>query len=122
MLLQKEQNTGMVSIKGYQPGKINITGQVYQVPVLVFPDRVAVFEGVNLFSEFNIEQLIPLVSDDTEIVIIGSGEKHQFINAQEMKKITDKGIAIEVMASRQACHTFQVLLHEKRKVLGVVFP
>ncbi|MFT6733606.1 MAG: hypothetical protein ACJAS9_001795 [Polaribacter sp.] len=38
-----------------------------------------------------------------------------------IKHINDKGIAIEAMASRQACHTYEVLTHDRRRVNALIF-
>ncbi|PCI73052.1 MAG: hypothetical protein COB38_01955 [Gammaproteobacteria bacterium] len=38
-----------------------------------------------------------------------------------IKYLNDKGIAIEAMASRQACHTYEVLAHDRRKVNALIF-
>jgi len=62
-----------------------------------------------------------MLPEGTEIIIIGCGENHQFLPQSEIKQINDIGIAIEVMATRQACHTFQVLTYENREINGGYF-
>jgi len=122
MLLQKELNQDAITIQSYQPGKIKISGNTYQQAILITSSELKGFEQANLFSELDIEQLIALLPQETEVVIIGCGEKQQFLAQKDIKRVNDLGIALEVMGTRQACHTFQVLTYEQRKVVTLLFP
>lgn len=122
MLLQKESDDAELSIKSYQAGKIDISGKIYTSPILISQSMLVDFDDAREFSELVIETLIPQIPSGTEILIIGSGEKHQFLSAQAIKAVNDLGIALEVMDTRHACHTLQVLLHDNRKVVTLLFP
>ncbi len=122
MLLQKEQKNSQLKIRAYQPGEINISGKVYRQPILISPSEINIYDDCSQFSALKIEQLLSHINDETEIIIIGSGEKHLFLASSAIKAINDKGIAIEVMGTRQACHTFQVLNFDNRKVVALLFP
>lgn len=121
MLLQKEPSQHSITIKSYQAGEINIAGTNYNKPILLEPTKVTRFEGATNFSEFSIEVLIPLIPKDTEVLIIGTGEQHLFLAQSSIQAIHRLNISIEVMATRPACHTFQILAHENRKVFALLF-
>jgi uncharacterized protein len=55
-------------------------------------------------------------SIDAEIVIIGTGEKHVFPKPEALRPLIESRIGFEIMHSRAACRTYNVLLAEGRKV------
>ena len=122
VLLQKEQNQNQIKIKDYKKGQLNVSGKLYDTPILLTPSALCTFDEVKLFADLTAEMLFPLIPKGTEIIVIGCGEKHQFLPQSEIKQINDLGVAIEVMGTRQACHTFQVLTYEYRKVIALLFP
>lgn len=121
MLFQKEFNTNRVIIKGYEPGGIEISGQNYTSPVLIDENSIQEYP-ISAFDEIDFEQLIEAISEETEVVILGTGKKHKMISAAAIQKFNQKGIVVEAMGTRPACHTFQVLVHERRKVVALLFP
>ena len=122
MLLQKEQNQNQIKIKGYKNRQINVSGEIYDTPILINASELSLFNQAKQFSELTAELLLPMLPEGTEIIIIGCGENHQFLPQSEIKQINDIGVAVEVMATRQACHTFQVLTYENREIIALLFP
>jgi uncharacterized protein len=53
---------------------------------------------------------------DAEIVIIGTGTRHRFPKPEALRPLIEARIGFEVMESRAACRTYNVLLAEGRKV------
>lgn len=53
---------------------------------------------------------------DAEIVIIGSGNKLVFPKPEALRPLIEARIGYEIMDSRAACRTYNVLLAEGRKV------
>lgn len=122
MLIQKEKTTCEISIKAYSPGNINISGQNYQSPVLVSPGLLTLFQPISEFALLKTEHLLSIIPKETEILLIGSGAQHRFLPTQEISPLLKQGIGVEVMATRQACHTFQILALEDRKIIALLFP
>lgn len=122
MLIQKETLSGQVSIKNYQPGCLIISGAEYRKAVVLTPQTISYFDGACAFNIMQITDYQLLTSDKPEIIIIGTGVTHDFILPEALAQLNKQGIAIESMATRQACHTFQVLSYEKRRVVALLFP
>ncbi len=121
MLLQKEPNHNSINIKSYKAGEINISGTLYNRPILLQPSNVTIFESATNFSALNIDQLIERIPSETEVLLIGTGEKHLFLPQSAIQQINRLGLSVEVMATRPACHTFQILAYENRKVFALLF-
>lgn len=122
MLIQKEISHNKVNINGYSPGTVKIQGKEYTSPIALTSEAIILYQETASFEMLETEHLEALVEKDTELVIIGSGEKHQLISPNKIQSLNKKGIAVESMSTRNACHTFQVLVHENRKVIALLFP
>lgn len=122
MLLQKESSGSHVVIKAYEPGKIKLNIGISTDPVLLINGEKQDFSGADVFKELQLVDIEPFLNDKPEIIIIGTGEKHQILPIAITKAVNDLGIAIEAMASRQACHTYQVLTYEQRRVYSLIYP
>lgn len=122
MLIQKESNNHAIAIKSYRPGVITIQEDEYKSPILVSNSKVIRFDKVEGFDNLNAKIISSLIQPEIEMLILGSGEHHQFLPMQEMTILNKKGIPVECMNTRNACHTFQVLTHENRKIIGLLFP
>ncbi len=53
-----------------------------------------------------------------ELVIFGSGARHRFVSPALYRALIERRIGLETMDTAAACRTFNVLVHEGRKVLG----
>jgi uncharacterized protein len=66
-------------------------------------------------SATHFEQLLPL---QPELVIFGSGDALRFVSPSLYRCLIERRIGIETMDTAAACRTFNVLVHEGRKVVG----
>jgi len=122
MLLQKENSQAKVSIRSYQAGEIKLNiGRFNEVILLVNGDKKD-FTGASSFTDLSFGDLKHELASKPEILIIGTGEKHQILPLKITQQINDMGIAVESMASRQACHTYQVLMYEQRVIYALIYP
>jgi uncharacterized protein len=55
---------------------------------------------------------------EPELVIFGSGTNHRFVSPALYRSLIERRIGLETMDTAAACRTFNVLVHEGRKVLG----
>ncbi len=118
---QKENNQNPVVIKGYANGLIKLADQECTAPILLETDSIKPF-NLNHLAELDLPALKEAISTDIEILIIGTGKDHQILSPKVIHFFNQHGIALEVMATRPACHTFQVLVHEYRKVAALLIP
>jgi len=122
MQFQKETSEASVSIKAYQPGSIKLNIGSYESPVFLVNGELHEFDGATTFEELTAEKLVSNMQEKPEILIIGTGAEHQMLSAELTKIINEMGVAVEAMASRQACHTYQVLTFEQRRVSVLIYP
>lgn len=122
MLLQKESTGAKVNIKSYQAGEIKLNiGSFNEVILLTNGDKKD-FSGASRFEQLNFDHLKDFLDARPEILIIGTGNKHKMLPIEITRQVNSMGIAVEAMASRQACHTYQVLTYEQRIIYALIFP
>jgi uncharacterized protein len=63
------------------------------------------------------EQILAL---QPELVIFGSGARMSFVLPQHYRCLIDHRIGLETMDTAAACRTFNVLVHEGRKVVAAL--
>lgn len=55
-----------------------------------------------------------------ELVLLGTGERHQFPQPALLRALTDARIAVDPMDTRAACRTFNILVAEGRRVVAAL--
>ncbi|CAA6827896.1 MAG: Unknown protein [uncultured Thiotrichaceae bacterium] len=73
---------------------------------------------VHDISELTLELISPLLSLSPEILIFGTGEKHQFPDKEILKLLIRKRICYEFMDTMAACRTYNILVGEGRLVVA----
>lgn len=55
-----------------------------------------------------------------EVVLLGTGEKHQFLHPKIFQSLTTEGIPLECMTTAAACRTYNYLMSEGRNVAAAL--
>ncbi len=101
-----------------QPGH-QIIERVYLGPILVFPDRTAVWADAAMTEA----GLAPVVEHGgVELLLLGLGRHMALVAAALRAALKAHGIAIEAMETGAACRTYNVLLAEDRRVAAALLP
>jgi uncharacterized protein len=72
-------------------------------------------------STLRLEELAAAVEQKPEIIIIGTGERASLPDVELMGALALRGIGVEFMTTPAACRTYNVLVHEQRRVVAVLF-
>lgn len=116
MELNEAQYFGGTPIDGYGPGFFRVGGEVHEGAMLLLPS------GLNEWVGFEAAPIIA-AADQIDIVLIGTGPEMSYHLPQDFRAaIEGAGIGIEVMASPQACRTYNVLLGEGRRAGAALLP
>ncbi|MFZ4541114.1 MAG: Mth938-like domain-containing protein [Rickettsiales bacterium] len=100
-------------IRSYGPEGFRIGNAEYKTHVLVLPNATYPWNG-----EFTVEALAPLLNTipPTEIFLLGTGKRHEMVDATFRKTLKARGIGSDTMDTGAACRTFNILLGEGRRV------
>jgi uncharacterized protein len=118
MKFQPDHLDGVNAISKLEAGRIWVHGTAFESSVLV-PWRGEVqawpVDSAAALQPAHFEAIVGFVP---ELVIFGSGEQHRFVSPALYRALIERRIGVETMDTAAACRTFNVLVHEGRKVLG----
>ncbi|MBI4205677.1 MAG: Mth938-like domain-containing protein [Betaproteobacteria bacterium] len=119
MKLHLAQASGQNMFTGYGAGYVAINAVRYEHHLLVTSDRVMAWDisGFDALDAAHVEQLIAL---KPEIVILGTGATLRFPQTELSRRLAAAGIGFEVMDSKAACRTYNVLVAEGRHALAAI--
>lgn len=125
------ETTEKLTVQSYDSGEINIalSGnhpegshssalQCMTDSFILTPSRIIKDWRYKDVAEFTIDSFKPLIDQQPELVILGTGAKLTFPNHQILQSFQQAGIGVEVMNTASACRTFNVLVSENRYVIA----
>jgi uncharacterized protein len=110
---------GRMPVDGYGAGGFRIGGAVYRGPVALVPEGVLPWAGMPDFGLF-LER-----AAEFDVLLVGTGgtmlpPSPAFAAARGALEAA--GAGVELMATPQACRTFNVLLAEGRRIAAALTP
>lgn len=119
MKLRLTQDPALQLFSGYGAGFVAVNSVRYEKCVVVNPQavtewKVSGFEALSAADFGFIESFRP------DIMILGTGATQRFPRPELARALAATGVGVEVMDSRAACRTYNILATEGRKVLAAV--
>jgi uncharacterized protein len=106
---------------GYGDGYIKVNDQKYERHMIVAPDHAIVEWDAPSFEGLTPEHFEALLELKPEIVILGTGERLQFPHPRLTRALAEARVGFEVMDTRAACRTYNILMDEGRQVVAAIF-
>ncbi|MBA3660316.1 MAG: Mth938-like domain-containing protein [Gammaproteobacteria bacterium] len=118
--LTEDNNAAQFQIKSYRPGELTINQVKHHQSVILSATELVDPWSPQTLSDLKKEDfdLIPAMNPD--VLLIGTGEKFEFINMKLYGHLINQGIGVEVMDTLAACRTFNALTSENRRVVAAL--
>jgi uncharacterized protein len=107
-------------ITAYDEKFIEVNKQRYQQSLIVMPQQLNDNWLVQDFANLTEAQFTQITELNPEVVLLGTGKKHQFLHPKIYQILTQKGIPLECMTTAAACRTYNILMSEGRNVLAAL--
>lgn len=121
MKLHLAQNAGLLTFSSHGPGYVSVNGTRYEGSVLLCGRQIETDWAPQGFDGLDATQFERLGNMGAEIVLFGSGDRQRFPRPELLKGLINKGIGLEVMDTKAACRTYNILVAEGRLVAcGVI--
>ena len=119
MKLHSTPAEGLQLFSGYGTGYVSVNSVRHEKSVVVTPQAVvewpvAGFEALTAADFSFIGELKP------EVVVLGTGLAQRFPAKELARALAATGVGVEVMDTRAACRTYNILASEGRKVAAAV--
>ena len=119
MKLHPAASEGRQLFSGYGPGYVAVNNVRYERNVLVSPDAVTDWP-VGDFGALTPSDFAFIGEQRPEILILGTGSKQRFPRPELARALAAGGAGVEVMDTRAACRTYNILVAEGRRVVAAI--
>ncbi|MBN8543258.1 MAG: Mth938-like domain-containing protein [Alphaproteobacteria bacterium] len=111
----------LLKVDSYGDQGFSINGVMHVDSLLLFPERVVVWEKLAI-PAWTIEDFSEVLSTipPIEVLLLGTGKTHQFVHPDLKKAFKAKGIGVDSMDTGAACRTYNILLSESRRVAAIL--
>jgi uncharacterized protein len=107
-------------ITGYSTDFVEINKQRYTQNLIVMSDKLILDWPATDFVSLTEAHFSQIIELKPEVVLLGTGEKHQFLHPKMIQNLTENGIPLECMTTAAACRTYNILMSEGRNVAAML--
>lgn len=104
----------------YDDGWVEVSGRRHAANVVVSGDRIVPGWTSAGLESLTREEVASLVALAPEILLIGSGKAFRFPSPALLAPLYEARVGVEVMDTRAACRTYNILLAEGRGVVAAL--
>ncbi|QJR15389.1 Mth938-like domain-containing protein [Usitatibacter palustris] len=120
MKFEQEAADGRNTFTGYGDGYVEVSGQRATRSLVVTGENIVPDWGVASIGALTREQVALIAAMKPEIVLLGSGSAFAFPDPAVLAPLHSARIGVEVMDTKAACRTYNILLGEGRNVLAAL--
>ena len=92
----------------------------YKHNLIVMADKLILDWQATNFASLDEAHFVQLIDLKPEVVLLGTGQKHQFLHPKFIQKLTKVDIPLECMTTAAACRTYNILMSEGRNVAAML--
>jgi len=115
----KDSSKNAYLITGIDTGAIRVDEDVVTTSVVLSASTMERWP-VNDVSEITDEHWEAVLNTQPQVILLGTGSKLVFPEPHQLKAAYDRQIGVEVMDTEAACRTYNLLVHESRKVTAAL--
>ena len=104
-------------VQSYSDDSLMIDNKEFRFPVILSPTEIIINNLPEKFEDFYPKIIQKLIAMQPELILIGTGTKHQIIEDQ----INQSDIGIDIMTTGAACRIYNVMIEESRNVLAALY-
>jgi len=121
MKLQLTRAEGRTLFTGYGEGYVKLNDERHEHNIVVAPDQpVQEWEPAS-FEALTATHLRALLQLNPEIVILGTGAELRFPPRELFRVLAEAHVGFEIMDTKAACRTYNILMAEGRRVIAAIF-
>jgi uncharacterized protein len=107
-------------VTGSGPGWVRVGQTEYRSNVILLPDAVIEGWAPNGFAALTEPDFAALLAHSPETVLLGTGARQMFPHPRLLQALSAAHVGVEVMDTRAACRTFNILVAEDRRVAAAL--
>ena len=107
-------------VRAWEPGRVRVGDRWLEGNVIIAADTVVTEWSIAGTADIDVAKLEPAIALAPEIIVLGTGEDIVLPDVELMGSLAARAIGLEIMTTPAACRTFNVLLHEERRVVAAL--
>ncbi len=115
----KDSSDSSNVITGIDSGAIRVNEEIVTGSLILTAETIDQWP-VQHVNQITDEHWEAVLSNDPEIILLGTGRTLIFPEPHQLKAAYDRQIGVEVMNTEAACRTYNLLVHESRKVTAAL--
>lgn len=119
MQITREETSSNL-IRAWEPGRIRIGEHWLSGHLIVTADVIVSDWQPRDVARVTIEDLAPALELGPELVIVGAGAAAIAPDIELMSELAARAVGLEYMQTPAACRTYNVLVHEGRRVAAAL--
>lgn len=108
-------------VRAWERGRLRIRDEWLRGHVIVAADRIIADWAVSAPERIDAAALAPAIALRPEIILLGTGTEVVLPDVELMAQLGAESIGLEIMSTAAACRTYNVLVHEGRRVVAALF-
>ncbi|MGC8521232.1 MAG: Mth938-like domain-containing protein [Steroidobacteraceae bacterium] len=116
-----ESTTQVNTVRAYSPQELRIGQTVVRASCIVTAERLITEWTPVCFEALEEAHLEDIFALEPQIVLLGTGARQRFAPAPIRAAFSARAIGLEMMDLGAACRTFNILVHEDRRVAAALF-
>jgi len=119
MQLDREPSAS-VFVRSFRPGHLSLADREITSAVILTPTDVITSWSPSAVALLSIDDFALVLEHEPQLLLLGTGAQQKFPSPHVGVQIMRAGIGFEVMDTRAACRTFNVLAGEGRSVMAAL--
>lgn len=107
-------------IHAVEDRRVRIGEDWYERNLIVTAQTIVRDWSIATPGRVTVDDLAPALGESPELVIVGAGPGAQIPDVDLMAALAELGIGLEYMHTAAACRTYNVLVHEGRRVAAAL--
>jgi len=107
-------------ITGLGPGWVRVGTTEYRENLVLTPDAIATGWAPGGFGALADADFAALLKYTPELVLLGTGARQEFPHPRLIRDLASARVGVEVMDTRAACRTFNILIAEGSRVAAAL--
>ena len=120
MRLTKESTESNV-IRAWEEGRVRVGSKWLSGNLIITAEHIVTDWIEEPPEALCLEHLVPAIELSPEIILIGTGAETLLPDIGLLSALAERGIGAEIMTTPSACRTYNVLIHEGRRVAIALF-